>query len=453
MSHLPIGWAETCIDDIAEVNPGRLGHIATDAQISFVPMPAVSDIDGEIVSPTIRPYGEVSKGYTQFRDGDVIFAKITPCMENGKIAVARALEGGMACGSTEFHVVRPSSDISPDYLWRYLRQKSFRNDAEASMTGAVGQRRVPANFLKEHRLNLPPLPEQQRIVATIDSLTGKSKRARDHLDHIPRLVEKYKQAILAAAFRGDLTREWRETRGEGPWRDVSVSDLSLSLFDGPFGSNLKSSDYTEQGIRVVRLENIGHLGFIREKQTFVSEEKYAGLTRHTLQSNDILVSSFVADEMRVCLFPHDLDTLAINKADCFCIRPDISAVIPKFVELRLASSETYKALEEAVHGATRPRISLTQLRSFRFDLPSMEEQTEIVHRIESAFAWIDRLAADSTSARKLIDHLDQSVLAKAFKGELVQQDPADEPASALLDRIRAERAATPKAKRGRKKAD
>lgn len=452
MSDLPQGWAETCIQDIAEVNPGRLGDIAVDAQISFVPMPAVSDIDGEIVDPTIRSYGEVSKGYTQFREGDVIFAKITPCMENGKIAVARALEGGTACGSTEFHVVRPSGGISSDFLWRYLRQKSFRNDAEASMTGAVGQRRVPAIFLKEHSVALPPLREQRRIVAKLDSLTGKSRRARDHLDHIPRLVEKYKQAILAAAFRGDLTREWRELHGEGSWCDVSVSDISLSLFDGPFGSNLKSSDYAKQGIRVVRLENIGHLRFIRDKQTFISNEKYAGLTRHTLKPNDILVSSFVADEMRVCLFPDDLETLAINKADCFCIRPDINAVIPKFVELRLASSETYKALEEAVHGATRPRISLSQLRSIRFDLPSLEEQAEIVRRIQSAFAWTDRLFTDANSAYKLIDHLDQSVLAKAFRGELVPQDPTDEPASALLDRIRAERAAAPKTKRGRKKA-
>ncbi len=162
MSHLPQGWAETTLDNLAEINPGRLGDVAADTHISFVPMPAVSDTEGEIVSPSVRPFAEVSKGYTQFRDGDVIFAKITPCMENGKIAVARGLENGMACGSTEFHVVRPSAGISPDFIWRYLRQKSFRNDAEASMTGAVGQRRVPASFLKEQTFALPPLPEQRR---------------------------------------------------------------------------------------------------------------------------------------------------------------------------------------------------------------------------------------------------------------------------------------------------
>lgn len=445
MSDLPQGWAGTTIGEICDLVNGK-AFKPSDWSASGLPIVRIQNLN--------RPDtkfnhfdGAVDERFL-IEDGDLLFAwSGTPGTSFG----AHIWNGPKAVLNQHIFNVRfDRNAIDRNFLRHAINQTLDEQIAKAH--GGVGLRHVTKGKFEETEVPIPPLAEQRRIVAKIDSLTGKSRRARDHLDHIPRLVEKYKQAILAAAFRGDLTREWRETRGEGPWRDVSVSDLSLSLFDGPFGSNLKSSDYTEQGIRVVRLENIGHLGFIREKQTFVSEEKYAGLTRHTLQSNDILVSSFVADEMRVCLFPHDLDTLAINKADCFCIRPDISAVIPKFVELRLASSETYKALEEAVHGATRPRISLTQLRSFRFDLPSMEEQTEIVQRIESAFAWIDRLAADSTSARKLIDHLDQSVLAKAFKGELVQQDPADEPASALLDRIRAERAATPKTKRGRKKA-
>jgi type I restriction enzyme S subunit len=105
-------------------------------------------------------------------------------------------------------------------------------------------------------------------------------------------------------------------------------------------------------------------------------------------------------------------------------------------------------------GISDSGLNLTQSKFMALGIPafSLPEQSEIIRRIQSAFVWIDRLAADATSARKLIDHLDQSVLAKAFKGELVPQDPADEPASALLDRIRAERAAAPKAKRGRKKA-
>jgi type I restriction enzyme S subunit len=209
MNGLPEGWVEASLGECAAFNPRHDADVSHNTLVSFVPMPAVSDIEGEITSPTSRSFAEVATGYTHFREGDVIFAKITPCMENGKIAVARALENGIACGSTEFHVLRPQGGISPDYIWRYLRQQSFRDDAEASMTGAVGQRRVPTDYLKNSGIPLPPLPEQRRIVAKIDSLSGKSKRARDHLDHFPRLVEKYKQAVLAAAFRGELTREWR----------------------------------------------------------------------------------------------------------------------------------------------------------------------------------------------------------------------------------------------------
>jgi len=214
MSELPQSWAEATIEDCAILNPKHDRDVSGDTLVSFVPMPAVSDVTGEIESLQTRRFSEVSKGYTHFQSGDVIFAKITPCMENGKIAVARDLTNGLACGSTEFHVLRPRGAISPDYLWRYLRQRTFRVEAERSMTGAVGQRRVPLEYLKAAEIPLPPVAEQRRIVAQIDGLSAKSNRARDQLDHVPRLVEKYKQAILAAALCGDLTREWRSREEE-----------------------------------------------------------------------------------------------------------------------------------------------------------------------------------------------------------------------------------------------
>jgi type I restriction enzyme S subunit len=197
VSNLPEGWQHADIGDLAILNPKHSGGAPPETEVSFVPMPAVSEVTGEIHGPQVRRLSEVSKGYTHFQNGDVIFAKITPCMENGKIAVARDLTNGIACGSTEFHVLRPRDGVSADYLWRFLRQKSFRIDAAGAMTGAVGQRRVPLEYLKNTRVPLPSLAEQQRIVAKIDSLSAQSRRARDQLDHIPRLVEKYKQAILA----------------------------------------------------------------------------------------------------------------------------------------------------------------------------------------------------------------------------------------------------------------
>src|ERR1700730_10120666 len=142
MSELPNGWEQAKLEDCAVLNP-KHQKISPRTIVSFVPMTAVSDINGEIESTQDRPFSQVSKGYTHFQTDDVIFAKITPCMENGKIAVAKKLTSGIACGSTEFHVLRPLGGISPDFIWRFLRQKSFRADAQGAMTGAVGQRRVP----------------------------------------------------------------------------------------------------------------------------------------------------------------------------------------------------------------------------------------------------------------------------------------------------------------------
>jgi len=446
MSDLPNGWAKTCINDIAEVNPGRLSDIAADAQISFVPMPAVSDIDGEIVSPTIRPYGEVSKGYTQFRNGDVIFAKITPCMENGKIAVARALEGGVACGSTEFHIVRSLGDISPDFLWRYLRQKSFRNDAEASMTGAVGQRRVPANFLKEHSLALPPLPEQRRIVTKIDTFIGKSRRAHYHLDHIPSLVEKYKQAILAAAFRGDLTREWREGQGLPEPRSVLLGDVAEGF---NYGSAAKSAK--EGRVPVLRMGNIQ--GGKLDWTNLVFTDDAAEITKYGLKEGDVLFNRTNSPALvgKTALFSGARE--AVYAGYLIKVRCK-SELLPAFLTycLNAPNGRAY-SWEVKSDGVSQSNINAKKLAAFRFDLPTTEEQAEIVRRIEAALSWINRITVNATSARKLIDHLDQSLLAKAFKGELVPQDPTDEPASVLLDRISAERAAAPKAKRGRRKVD
>src|ERR1039458_4305993 len=216
MSELPGGWKMVPLAEVCEVNPRDSGPADQSKVVSFVPMPAVSDTDGVILGHDAKPFRDVAKGYTRFRERDVIFAKITPCMENGKSAVATDLHGGMACGSTEFHVLRSKDAILPEYLWRFLRQKTFRDDAERHMTGAVGQRRVPAQYMKDANIPLPSVLEQSRIVAMLGTLFERSKNAREELGHLPRLVQRYREAILASAFRGDLTADWRSKASTKP---------------------------------------------------------------------------------------------------------------------------------------------------------------------------------------------------------------------------------------------
>jgi type I restriction enzyme S subunit len=133
-------------------------------------MAGVSDTEGRIVEASERPLADVWKGYTHFAEGDVLFAKITPCMENGKSAIARDLRNGLGCGSIEFYVVRSNGAVLPGYVHLFLRQQTYRASARAAMTGAVGQLRVPKSFVENTILPLPPLQEQRRMVAKIEAL-------------------------------------------------------------------------------------------------------------------------------------------------------------------------------------------------------------------------------------------------------------------------------------------
>src|SRR5712692_994514 len=137
---LPDGWVWVSLGDVCAINPRHeRGALADDQAVSFVPMASVDHKSGAVSAASIRPYGEVRKGFTHFAEGDVLFARITPCMENGKIAVARNLVNGLGCGTTEFHVLRSLGGILPEYIHRYLRQESFRRSASANMSGTAGQ--------------------------------------------------------------------------------------------------------------------------------------------------------------------------------------------------------------------------------------------------------------------------------------------------------------------------
>ena len=156
-------WGLTKLGECCELNPKRPRNIKDELLVSFVPMPAVSE-DGKIDCSDIRPYKEVSKGFTYFEENDVLFAKITPSMENGKGAVAKGLVNGIGSGSTEFHVLRPIVGKSNPY-WLYIITmfKSFRLGAKKVMTGTGGQLRVPIGYLNNYPISLPPIELQNNF--------------------------------------------------------------------------------------------------------------------------------------------------------------------------------------------------------------------------------------------------------------------------------------------------
>jgi type I restriction enzyme S subunit len=159
----PKGWPVEALSSVCSINP-RLSKDQkpeSNTLVSFVPMAAVDEHFGAITRIETRPYEAVSKGYTAFQSGDVLFAKITPCMENGKAAIADNLENGLGFGSTEFHVLRPTDKAHNAWLYGLVRRESFRREAKRSFTGTAGQQRVPTEFLKELKVPIPPIRVQQ----------------------------------------------------------------------------------------------------------------------------------------------------------------------------------------------------------------------------------------------------------------------------------------------------
>jgi len=333
-------------------------------------------------------------------------------------------------------IIRPVRELDARFLNAYLSCPTMQGAITDENYGVTRQALTKQQIL-DFEIPIAPLPEQKRIADKLDALLARVDACRERLDRVPGILKRFRQSVLAAAASGELTREWREERGiELEWRHTVVADVAAQIFDGPFGSHLKSKDYADEGVRVVRLENIAPLRFIEEKRTFIPREKYEGLTKHTLFAGDILFSSFVDEEVRVCLLPEQLDGKAINKADCFCVRTNINLCRPSFLALRLACRSTFEALDDAVHGATRPRINLGQLKEISFDLPSLYEQDEIIRRSGALLDLADALELRLAAVRRHVDRLLPSALGKAFRGELVPQDPNDEPASNFLVRLR-----------------
>lgn len=396
-----------------------------------------------------------------------------------------------------------NKEISHELTYYYLlhRKPSLIKSAIGGAQPNISQR-----ILRDSSFPIIPLPEQRAIVTKLDTLFSELDAGIAAFAQAKKQLKVYRQSILKQAFSGELTREWREgqvglpsaaellgeieearerfyanqlleweaetkkwneqgriTKKPGriakfdreehsddvlpveSWVPMRVGQLAEALFDGPFGSKLKTSDYVDSGVRVIRLENIKNLFFEETKKSFVLKEKYEEIKRHTVYSGDIVFSSFIAGEISVTIVPKSIK-YAINKADCFCVRPGDS-VSKMYLLYYLSSRETYDQLIELVHGATRPRINTTQLKGVVIPVPTLEEQHQIVQEIETRFSVCDQLEADIETNLKKSESLRQSLLKKAFAGELLTEGELAacraekdwEPAGVLLERIRKER--------------
>ncbi|WP_278471771.1 N-6 DNA methylase [Gimesia maris] len=206
-----VEWPTKPLCDVAEINPRRpseLRDLPDNHIVTFVPMPAVNQYLGVIDDAELRPFAEVRKGFTYFSEGDVIFAKITPCMQNGKSAVASNLSNELGFGSTEFHVIRPNTErVHAEWIWLYVRRLQFRVEGTHQFRGAVGQQRVPATYLENAEIPLPEPKEQVRVIRLVTQILNRISdiemlKAETCGSHIH--LEALRDAVVRKAFAGEL---------------------------------------------------------------------------------------------------------------------------------------------------------------------------------------------------------------------------------------------------------
>jgi type I restriction enzyme S subunit len=485
---LPEGWALTTLQDACEINPPKASKdsLPADAPVTFVPMPAVDAEEGAITKPQVRRFSEVRKGFTSFRDGDVIMAKITPCMENGKSAIARNLMNGLGFGSTEFHVFRSTGATLPEFVYHYIRQDSYRRAAEDEMTGSVGQKRVPQAFLEMTELPLPPLPEQIRIVRSLTELLDTVKASHEKLSRVPAILRRFRQAVLAAACSGRLTEDWRVQRASktsateflrailamrpgrvkeqgigavrkptGPdesqlsdvpeeWAITSIDEVSCMVTSGSRGW---AKYYAESGPLLIRAQDINTDRLQRDGIAHVELPDNAEGIRTRVYLGDLLVTITGANVTKAALLDSEVGESYVSQHVAL-VRP-VDPSIAQFLYLWIVSPRHGRAkLLDDAYGAGKPGLNLDNIKETTLALPSLEEQREIVRRVDALFKLADTIEMRIAIATRRADKLTESILAKAFRGELVpteaelarREGREYEPASVLLERIKAEKA-------------
>jgi type I restriction enzyme S subunit len=479
---LPLGWASASLGEIAEINPRHPKGLDDSMTVTFVPMAALSESKPEFQFTKENKLGSVRKGFTQFADGDVLFAKITPCMENGKGAVAAGLRNGLGCGTTEVHIIRPLAGIPPHFLYYFLAQTKIRSLAKDSFTGTAGQSRVPATFVEQVELPLAPLPEQQRIVQRLQKILPKVDECQDRLAKIPVLLKRFRQSILAAGFSGRLTADWRKENAE-PETGATLIDRIREKRRALAGSTKEKNQIDEAFEAEVATTNdelnipeswiACHIGAIatvvngstpsRKNASFwlgdipwvssgevrnnvitttreqITKAGYENSSVRMLPPGTVLLAMIGEGKTR--------GQTAVLQIEA-TINQNIAAILlthglvePRFLWRWFQFQ--YEATRERGSGSGPQALNCQRVRELPCVLPPLGEQTAIVRRIESFLALADRIEARYKEAHARTNSLGQSILAKAFHGELVPteaqlaeaQGRSFESAEELLERI------------------
>lgn len=397
-------WPTKLLGEVCSVNPKLATSAApsADSKVTFVPMAAVDGVSGTITRPELRRYSEVAKGYTSFGENDVLFAKITPCMQNGKAAVASNLCNGFGFGSTEFHVLRSTGSVLPRWVFAFIRQPAFRSAAEASFTGSAGQQRVPADFLKTFPIPVPPLAEQERIVKLLDE-----------------------------------TDELRKLRAQA---DCRTTDLIPALFNEIFGD----PSINPQGFPIRRIgelcemsPNYGtmvparanegewlslRVANIQDGLIDLTDQKFVNLPvemleRHTVKDGDLLLARAIGskDHLGKCIVARPGNHKWAFDSHLMRVRLNHHRCEPVWLKTLLDTSGGRQLfLNNTRQSAVQFNINTKEFASIAVPLPPLLLQKEFAARVSD----IRAMQAEQAASRRRLDELFQSMLYRAFNGEL-----------------------------------
>lgn len=393
--------------------------LQTATQVSFLPMEAIGE-RGELDLSTVRAKTAVETGYTLFFDGDVLIAKITPCFENGKGAVAKGLLDGIGFGTTELYVLTPKPSIDAQFLYYVTVSHEFRQSGEAHMTGAAGQKRVPEEFVLNFHIGLPPLLEQRAIADFLDLETAKIDELISEKKRLLELLTEKRQALITHAVTRGLNPDVPmrasgvEWLGEIPehWEAPPV----YARYDVALGKMLDekriSGAYLSSYLRNTDVQwhriNIDNL----PKMDFDDDDKKT----YALKKGDILICEG-GEIGRTAIWQEQLPECYYQKA-LHRLRPITSLDNPEFFAFVMEAVANLGVFAAEGNQSTIQHLTAEKLRVFRFPSPPFREQKEIVAHIQSKASIINDLSRITKLTIDLLHERRAALISAAVTGQL-----------------------------------
>ena len=418
---LPLNWQIVKFGDVATFTkkPKNLRYSEYN-EIPFVPMnliPIATLFSKEFI---LKSSDTLSSG-TYFEPGDILLAKITPSFENGKQCIIQELPTPFGIATTEIIPIREVEGVSDKfYLFYYFLLPDVRALLTKKMKGTTGRLRLGTESLAELEIPLPPLAEQGRIVSKLETLFAQLDAGVDSLKEAHVQLQRYRQSILKAAFEGELTTEWRERHSSESQSVTDSTGLPKDWERTTVGCVIKNISLTGKKLKKRDYESDGELPVIDQGLSFIG-----GYT-----NNEKLK---VECELPVIVFGDH--TKAIKYVDFDFVGGADGIKVIKSQEMYHSKLFYYfiRAISLPDRGYSR---HFQFLERAQISIPPLTEQTQIVSEIERHLSVVDEIEATIKSELKRAERLRQSILKHAFSGKLVPQDPKDEPAIVLLERIR-----------------